>query len=184
MKKAHKYDQLLQIGAKVGEWEILSPPFRDHNGRAMVQCRCSCGREQDVFAYPLVKGKTTQCKKCSSGKTPTVGGLSGMTLRSAIGQGAKFSLSPAIISQSLSLQGNTCAISHEPIALNSAAVVRVDNSQGYTPTNSVIVSQTMKEHLKGVDLNTMYSVVNTISQTPIPRPHITIQDFLNKRETQ
>lgn len=184
MKNAHKYDQLFPIGTKVGEWEVLRPPFRDKHGRSLIPCRCSCGQEQDVYAYPLWKGKTTQCKKCSSGKTPSVGGISGKTLRSAIGSSVTFTLSPSIISQSLSLQGNTCALSHEPIALNSAAVVRYDNAKGYTPDNSVIVSQTMKEHLKGVDLNTFHTVVNSYAPAPIPRPRITIQDFLNKRETQ
>ena len=54
------------IGQKFGKWTVIAEAPRPHFRRIHYQCQCDCGREKVLDSGNLVKGLTTQCKKCSN----------------------------------------------------------------------------------------------------------------------
>lgn len=53
------------IGKKIANWTILSEaPKRGH--LRMVNCRCDCGVEKEVYWQSLKRGKAKQCRTCSN----------------------------------------------------------------------------------------------------------------------
>ena len=182
--------QKIAIGEKFGNWETLSGPFRV-DGRTRVKCRCACGTESDVLAYNLLKKKTKQCRDCSSGKTPTILGLSNLTKRS-VDQQSKFisgssidwDLTPENLSETLTIQGNVCGLTQEPLTLGSSSVVRLDNSEGYNPTNVMVVSTTAKMAMGEMDVSTFVNFAHRVTETVKKNPPMTTAEFFNRRDKE
>ena len=182
--------QTITIGQKFGNWTVLSAPFRDMK-RTRVKCRCVCGAESDVLSYNLLKEKTKQCRKCSSGKTPTILGLSNLTKRS-VDQQSKFisgssidwDLTPENLSETLTIQGNVCGLTQEPLTLGSSSVVRLDNSEGYNPTNVMVVSTTAKMAMGEMDVSTFVNFAHRVTETVKKNPPMTTAEFFNSRDKE
>lgn len=59
----------LQPGLRVNDWELISgPTMRRATGRARRSwlCRCSCGREQEVWESNLLFGTSKRCRPCGA----------------------------------------------------------------------------------------------------------------------
>ena len=59
----------LQPGLRVADWELISgPTMRRATGRARRSwlCRCSCGREQEVWETNLLHGTSKRCRVCGA----------------------------------------------------------------------------------------------------------------------
>ncbi len=175
--------QNIVAGKKFGNWEALGGPFRV-DGRTRVKCRCACGTESDVLAYNLTSEKTKQCRKCSSGKTPTVLGLSNLAKRAALPSEITFDLTPENVSDTLTIQGNTCGLTQEPLTLESSSVVRLDNSEGYNPTNVMVVSTTAKMAMGEMDVSTFVNFAHQVTETVKKNPPMTTAEFFNRRDEE
>lgn len=175
--------QNITIGDKFGNWTVLRTPFRDKK-RTRVRCRCVCGAQSDVLSYNLTSKKTTQCRKCSSGKTPTTLGLSNLAKRSALPSEITFDLTPETVSDTLTIQGNICGLTHEPLTLESSSVVRLDNSEGYTPTNVMVVSTTAKMAMGEMDVSTFVNFAHQVTETVKKNPPMTTAEFFNRRDKE
>ncbi len=55
-------------GLRFGKWTVLSYAGCNHAGKAKWLCRCDCGKEYEVQAYPLRTGRSLQCKPCTRTK--------------------------------------------------------------------------------------------------------------------
>ena len=53
------------IGDKHGHWTIIGNT-RTRNKQTYVKVQCDCGTISEVSLTCLLRGKTTQCKKCSA----------------------------------------------------------------------------------------------------------------------
>jgi len=174
------YTSLYPIGKMVGEWTVIGEPVMDDRSRAKIPVRCSCGNETAVYGYHLKKGKSTQCKTCSSGKSPTYLGITNKAYRSSvIGGIQEFNITANSLSESFVEQSGTCVISGEPITTGDSVAVRYDSNEGYTIENTALVSQTAKEMMGSLCINDFvqrcYNVVqNVTKQSPI-------EAFFNKR---
>ena len=124
---ATKYSDQIPIGKQFGSWTVLEEPTLDDAGRAKVTVKCVCGEVGERHAYNLVTGRTSQCKTCSSGLSPTFQGLSNRYMRSAIGAGEMYTLSSKDISESFSKQASACALTGEPLDIQNAAIVSVND---------------------------------------------------------
>lgn len=49
----------------VGSWTVLSRSGTTSYGKVMWLCRCTCGTEKPVMGANLIKGRSTQCRKCA-----------------------------------------------------------------------------------------------------------------------
>lgn len=176
-----KYANSTPVGTRFGKWTVTATPFTDQRGRAKVHVKCECGNESNVFLFSLTKKRSTQCKTCSSGKSATLGSLANRVFRVGLGEGVDYKLSPEFLSQSLSLQSSKCAISGEPLTVLNLSAARWDSTIGYTPENTVLVSNTMKQALSVMKTDVKHFV--GMVATPSTQ-YNTVQEFLNKRENQ
>lgn len=181
--------QKIIAGDKFGNWEALGGPFRV-DGRTRVKCRCACGTESDVLAYNLTSEKTTQCRDCSSGKTPTTLGLSNLTERS-VKQQSKYrsesidwDLTSENLSDTLTIQGNICGLTQEPLTLESSSVVRLDNAEGYKSSNVMVVSTTAKMAMGEMDVSTFVNFAHQVTETVKKNPPMTTAEFFNRRDEE
>lgn len=57
-----------EVGKRFGHWTIQSTEIQrgTRHQDIYVLCRCDCGREDRVYAWNLIKGKSTQCKRCQA----------------------------------------------------------------------------------------------------------------------
>lgn len=182
---ASKYDVELVPGKKKGSWTVLEGPVRD-KGRTRVKCVCVCGTEADVLAYNLANKKTTQCRKCSSGKTPTATGLFNLTKRSArsLRSAISYELTPENVSETLALQGYSCGLTQEPLTMESSSMVRLDHSQGYNPENVMVVSTTAKQAMGEMDVTSFVNFAHQITANVKKNPPKTTAEFFSKRENE
>lgn len=56
---------MYNIGDKYGHWTIVGTAETRHK-HTVVKAQCDCGVISEVYLTCLVRGKTTQCKKCSA----------------------------------------------------------------------------------------------------------------------
>lgn len=56
---------MYNIGDKYGHWTIIGPS-EARNKKTYVKVQCDCGTISEVSLTCLLRGKTTQCKKCSA----------------------------------------------------------------------------------------------------------------------
>jgi len=65
-----KYKELIYIGAKFGNWEVISEEVIKHptTNKNTIKCKCVCGVEKNVEVYSLnIKG-TMGCYNCGHSK--------------------------------------------------------------------------------------------------------------------
>lgn len=182
---ASKYDAKLTPGKKKGNWTVLEAPARVE-GRTRVKCVCECGTEANVLAYNLVNEKTKQCRKCSSGQTPTTLGLSNLTRRSALSTKAAvpYELTPENVSETLALQSFFCGLTQEPLTLESSSLVRLDNSEGYNPSNVMVVSTVAKAAMGEMDVTSFVNFAHQVTENVKKNPPMTTAEFFNRRDTE
>ena len=56
---------MYNIGDKYGHWTIVGTA-EVRNKQTYVKVQCDCGTISEVSLTCLLRGKTTQCKKCSA----------------------------------------------------------------------------------------------------------------------
>jgi len=190
--RGSKYFSMVKTGDTFGKWTILGTPFTDKKGMAKVECKCECGFKTDARIDRLVKGKSSQCRSCAAGTSPTIGAYSNLATKRyarAVVKGLKYSLDESHLSESFSLQSNSCALTGEAISVVNSAPVPYDGSKGLTPDNTVLVSKTVKERMGGLDAKTFIGLCRTIvDNSVIPekttRKNISVRDFFDRREQQ
>lgn len=171
------YASKFPTGSQIGEWTVIGEPVMDESSRAQIPVRCSCGDEHLVYGYNLAKGKSTQCLKCSSGQSSTYLGLANKAYRSSIGSGVQnFQLTASDLSESFMKQSGACALTGEPITISDSIAVRIDNNEGWTVTNTAIVSNEAKSWMGNLSLNEYVARCQTVVQN---NP---IEEFFNRRE--
>jgi hypothetical protein len=130
-------------------------------------CRCDCGAEKEIEAYPLSRGLSTTCGKCDRRANYTgVGELSG-TYFSAIKANAKtrgiqFKLTASFLWHLFMAQDRCCALSGLPLNFapvgklahtlrpkeQTASLDRIDSSKGYVVGNLQWVHKNLN-YMKG-----------------------------------
>ena len=184
-----KYAKQYPIGTIVGSWIVIGSPVADKRGRPKIPVRCICGNETEVYAYHLLKGKTTRCKKCAIGKSPTEYGLAGRTKRewvfnsnlsSTLYTNTNYTINAVDLSQSFSNQNGECAISGEPLTWSNTSVVCYDRDKGFVPDNICLVSKTTSDIMNEMTVQEFSSFCEHAIEN-IKKNNPT-EDFLNKRE--
>lgn len=172
-------------GYQFGNWTVLGVPFRA-SGRTRVKCRCVCGTESDVLVYNLTSKKTTQCRKCSSGKSPTALGLSNLAERSAtrLSGSVAYDLTPENVSETLAMQSYSCGLTQEPLTLESSSVVRLDNALGFNPTNVMVVSAQAKMAMGEMDVTSFVNFAHQVTANVKKDPPRTTAEFFNRRDKE
>jgi len=182
-----KYLKEIQIGQKFGNWTVYDFVISKGEGKTKIAVKCECGNKSHVPAYDLVKGRSTQCKECSSGKSPTISSFSNRTQKSALGRGLTYTIDSAYLSESFSTQGYRCALTQEPITPTNAMAVQISNNAGgLTPDNTVLVSQTVGAVIQraGIDAMSFYTMAQSVTQTEQSGTGNPIKNFLNRREKE
>lgn len=186
--KGTKYT-FIHTGRTFGKWTVTDSPYTDQKGRAKVEVTCECGNVAEVYAYKLMNSKSTQCKKCSSGKSPTISSFSNYVQRSAVGRGVIYELDSSFLSNSFSEQSYSCAVTGEPISPspNTTTVVQIDGTSGLIPGNTVLVNSVVGTVIQnsGMGAAAFTSLAQTITQniqqSGTKNP---IVDFFNRREQE
>ena len=179
-----KYEKLCPVGKRFGSWVVDGCVSKDVKGRAKVGVKCDCGQSQRIYAHQLVHGKTTQCKKCSSGQSPTTASYSNKIYRGVIGSRQDCSISPETITQTYALQNETCALTGQVVPLHSAVAVQWDESKGYGPGNTIITSTAMQKTMAGMDGQTFVNMCSEVIQHNPINKVTSIQEFFDKREKE
>ena len=180
-----KYSSQISVGDQFGSWTVTGDPFTDDKGRAKVEVKCDCGDIHTSEVYNLVKRRSTQCKKCSSGLNPTFRSLSVRSMRSAIAEGTAYDLSPENLSESFSRQANVCALTGAPLSIENSSPVKIDGSLGLVPSNTILVASDIKEKMGGLDAASFIGMCQTVTNiVPTPKSHMTVKDFFDRRENQ
>ena len=180
-----KYSSQISVGDQFGSWTVTGDPFTDDKGRAKVEVKCDCGDIHTSEVYNLVKERSTQCKKCSSGMSPTLGSLSNRYMRSAIAEGVEYDLSPENLSESFSRQANTCALTGVSLSIENSSPVKINDDLGLVPSNTILVASEVKDKMGGLDAASFIGMCQTVTNyVPTPKPKMTVKDFFDKRENQ
>ena len=185
--KSRKYASAVTYGAKYGRWTVIGDIQKNNSNRTVVACQCDCGTKKDVLVYNLVHHKTTQCKTCSSGKSPTYVGMSNRMYRGALRANVNYTLSPSQLSESFSHQSYSCALTGDPIQPSDATAIRWNAQEGMTPDNTLLVGKQIGSFLNssGMDAKTfiglVQTVVNNVQSTSAKNP---IQAFFDRREKE
>lgn len=139
------------VGKKYGFYEVVSLNVETSaDKKRMFEVICSCGKVEFKRAAHLESGRCTSCKSCASKRTAKkfppprnykgFGDLSGVRF-SAIRNGATrrgipFNLSIEYLCGLFNSQRGLCALTGEPIYLDSTASIdRIDNTKGYEVGN-------------------------------------------------
>lgn len=186
--KGSKYFDMVNAGDIFGGWTVTGTPFMDKS-LAKVECKCECGTQSNVRIDRLVKHNTTQCRKCGVGSTSTLRSFSNKSHLYSARRGQEYKLSETNLSESFSLQGNSCALTGDRITVSNAAPVAYDASKGLTPDNTILVSQTISEQMAGMDAKSFIGLCQTVANNAIPpaetkKRNVSIKDFFDKREQQ
>jgi len=177
-----KYEKLCPMGKRFGSWVVDGGVSKDPKGRAQVSVKCDCGTWQHVYCHQLVNKKTTQCKKCSSGQSPTTASYSNKIYRGVIGSRQDCSVSPETITQTYALQDETCALTGQVVPLHSAVAVQWNEALGYEPGNTIITSTAMQKTMAGMDGQTFVNMCSEVIQHNPVNKVTSIQEFFDKRE--
>jgi len=189
-RDSSKYRKEIKLGQKFGSWTVYDFVMSEGKGRSKVAVKCECGNKSHVPAYDLVHKRSTQCKECSKGQSPTIFSLSNRTRKvyqSAIGKGLAYTINSAYLSESFLAQSHSCALTGAPITPQTAMAVRIDNAGGLTPDNTVLVLNSVGTTLQksGMDAATFYGLAQSVTQN-IQQSGTgnTVKDFFTKRETE
>ncbi len=163
-----KYSSTISEGDSFGSWTVAGSSFTDDAGRAKIAVVCSCGTTQVAEVYNLVKGRSSKCRKCSSGMSNSIR-----------------SYTPTILSETFSRQANTCALTGASIDINNTVAVKLNNDLESGPDNVVLVSSNVKKRMGDLDAQSFITMCQTvINNVPEPKPNMSVKDFFNKREQQ
>jgi len=185
-----KYLKDIKLGQKFGDWTVYDFVLSEGTGRTKVAVKCECGIKAHVPAYDLVKGRSSQCRECSSGKSPTLSSFSNKTRKTyqrAINDGLTYTIDSAFLSESFSEQSYSCAVTGEPITPTNAMAVMIDGSSGLTPDNTVLVNQSVGSVIQTSGLGAAafselaQSITTNIQQSGTENP---IVEFFNRREQE
>jgi hypothetical protein len=58
----NRRSQSAKVGDTFGEWTVIGTA----DEKKRVPCRCACGKEKEVYATLLYRGKSTSCRRCSA----------------------------------------------------------------------------------------------------------------------
>ncbi len=182
----------VKAGDPFGKWTITGTPFTDKKGNALVECKCECGTKKCIQIYRLIKGKSTQCRRCAAGTSPTLGSFSNRTAKLhayAVERGLNYSLNESNLSESFSIQNHSCALSGQSLTTKNSAAVAYDGLQGLTPTNTLIVSSEIKDAMGAMDAKTFIGLCQVVTENAIPpketiRKNVSVREFFNRREQQ
>lgn len=177
-----KYETILTQGKRFGSWVVKGAIIRDAKSRVMVCCECDCGTEQMVYGYQLINNKTTQCKKCSSGRSNTKMSFANNAYRRLLGSEKSSSVTPDQILSVYEAQGEVCALTGEVIPSSQVAAVRWNDSKTFSLDNTLITSTTVRAHMNGLDGNAFLNLTQTISEHK--NPPKTTAEFFNKRDEE
>ena len=154
MGRKRKYADVTP-GDVFGEWTVLESPAPGPRDRALVPCRCSCGREGSVLFYELQRpGRSMSCMPCALRKNPKMNAAEAMRIASYKCGAADRSLEWSLSDQyALSLMSRPChycgaddikstvksrtRIDGSFDVFTGVGIDRVDNEQGYTKKNCV-----------------------------------------------
>ena len=97
-----------------------------------------------------------------------------------------YTIDSAYLSESFSNQGNTCALTGKSITPITSTAVRWDNSNGYTPENTIIVNAAVGSVLNssGLDASTFIGLCQVVAENAPETKGNPIEDFFNKREKE
>jgi len=180
-----KYSSQIGVGDQFGSWIVTGAPFTDDKGRAKVEVKCDCGETYTSEVYNLIKKRSTQCKKCSSGKNNTIASVNAKYLRNAAGSGIEYTLSPENLSESFSRQANTCALTGVPLSIENSSPVKINNVLGLVPSNTILVASDVKEQMGNLDAVSFIGMCQTVTNTtPTPESRMTVKDFFDRRDNQ
>jgi len=175
----------LRVGDRFENWTVNGIPVSDKKGNYKVECICNCGTVQLVSAYNLTRKLSKQCRHCARGSNDTVESLSNRTYRSSRCPQEKptYNIDSNYLSESFSLQNNTCALTGVDITPQESSVVRVSNTIGYEPANTLIVSKDVASvvNSSGLDVNSFVNLCQTVTSTTAENP---VMDFLARRDNE
>lgn len=193
--RGSKYFDMVSAGDSFGKWTITGTPFTDKKSNALIECECECGIKNDIQIYRLVNEKSTQCRNCAAGISPTLGAFSNRAMKSHLssvgfsGSMSPYSLNEVNLSESFSIQSSNCALTGEAISFTNSAPVPYDSAKGLVPDNTIIVSNNVKEHMGGMDAKTFVNMCLTVADNSVlpkeTKPkNVSVKDFFNRREQQ
>lgn len=139
------------VGKKYGFYEVVSLEIKSApDQKRMFEVVCACGKVEFKRAAHLEAGRTVSCKSCSAKRRAVwspppvvykgIGDLSGVRFSAikhcATRRGMSFNLTIEYLWELFHSQGGLCALTGEPIYLDSnASVDRIDNTKGYDVGN-------------------------------------------------
>ena len=60
-----KYRELLFVGSKFGNWEVISNKIiKNSYNKKSIECQCKCGVKKYVNIYSIIHEESTGCSKC------------------------------------------------------------------------------------------------------------------------
>jgi hypothetical protein len=184
MGSTSKYLNEIALGQKFGRWTAYD--FVKGKGEMKIAVRCDCGTKAHVSAYNLVKGRSTKCKNCRDGKSPSVFGASSKVYKQIVGsRECDYTITPGTISESFSFQSGICALTGETL-ISGTSAVKIDNAQIMTPENTLLVSNTVAKAMGGMDVKSFVGLCNVVvsNAPPMKKKRVTTQDFFDRREQQ
>jgi len=181
----------IPVGEVYNNWTVISPPVTNKDGAYKLQCRCECGQIQDVLAYRLVNGNSKQCRECARGSSDSISALKNRTYRNSKREAQnksqkevlEYCLTTSSISESFSTQNSACALTGQTITYTDASAIRIDNTSGYIPANTLWVSKDIATVVKGsgLDATAFVNLCQTVTSAVENNPTLT---FFNRRETE
>lgn len=137
----------IEVGKKYKHWTVLKEG-EQINGQLKYLCRCDCGIEQYFTASALTSDtRWFQCKKCTAkengNKLQSKSGKCGDLTLSRVNRirhkaelrKIEFSVSIEYLWNLFIHQNKTCALTGDPLNINTASLDRIDSKYGYIEGN-------------------------------------------------
>ncbi len=156
-----KYSNRLTVGEKFGKYIVCdSTIVPSQKGYAKIKVKCSCGVENLVDIYGLIKGRTKSCITCSGRETKDnpawkgyqeiYGSFFNRIKRQAKERDIPFNITIEQVWEQYLKQDRKCALTGLSLTFQeNASIDRVDSNQGYCADNIQIVHKDinlMKNH--------------------------------------
>jgi hypothetical protein len=134
-RRKSKYENKFPKGHQFGYWTVADGTI--YGSPAHIDVNCVCGTRNRVDVYSLQKGRSTSCG-CQTNKKMGTGSLDGTTLYRATVRAARsapVSVSYDDMAQAFNNQNASCTLTGQSLNASNARLVRLDNSQPFTPQN-------------------------------------------------
>jgi hypothetical protein len=186
-KNKSKYQGKFKAGDSFGSWTVVNGKI--HGSPAEMDVTCVCGAKKRVDIYTLVKGRSKSCgciPQARSGENaPNWQGVKGVpktvltrALKAAERHGAVRMTTEQAATVYLA-QNGSCSITGTPLSgpgggtasasySSSPTLVRYDNSQPYTVTNTAWVSNNVGSLGTALGMTGVYTVANNIVNSTQP----------------